>query len=41
MADGGSAAIGIGLAAHGLHGWWKSRKTDEGDALPVMGEGPA
>lgn len=37
----GSAAIGIGLAAYGLYGWWKSRKTDEGDALPVTREGMA
>lgn len=27
----GSGAIGLGLAAYGLYGWWKSRQTDEGD----------
>ncbi|EHK57734.1 peptidoglycan-binding domain-containing protein [Allomesorhizobium alhagi] len=27
----GSAALGIGLAAYALYGWWKSRQTDEGD----------
>lgn len=27
----GAGAIGVGLAAWGLIGWWKSRQTDEGD----------
>jgi hypothetical protein len=27
----GTAAIGVGLAAWGLLGWWRSRQTDEGD----------
>lgn len=26
----GSAIIGVGLAAHGLYGWWRSRQTYEG-----------
>ncbi|WP_164743130.1 hypothetical protein, partial [Mesorhizobium sp. Z1-4] len=28
----GSAVIGVGLAAYGLWGWWKSRKTQEAPA---------
>lgn len=31
----GSGVIGIGLAAWGVYGWWRSRQTDEGDVGPV------
>jgi len=34
----GSGAIGVGLAAWGLYGWWKSRQTDEGDVGQVTAE---